>query len=401
MKSFWPTKKLKEILKSFDNGIWGPEDRRNGIRILRSTNFNNDGTINFNDVALRKVKNINLNEKKLQKGDILLERSGGGPTQPVGRVVYFDADGEYYFGNFITRFKAKDNVYSRFLFYALFYFHQKGITEALQTQTTNIRNLKFNEYLNLEIPLPPLEIQKRIVARIEELFEKIDKAKQLRAKAIEETEKIFQSALQEIFDKAEKKWGKRKLSTVCKVKNGFAFKSSDFSDQGIPLIRISNIQDGEIKIQNSVKLPIEFLKKYQNFRVKKGDILIAMSGATTGKIGFYNLKTPALLNQRVGKFEADLSKIEKKYLKLVVERISNEILNKALGSAQPNISASQIENFEITLPPLSEQKKIVAYLDDLKEKIEKLKQLQQKQLEELNELKNSILEKAFKGELIK
>jgi type I restriction enzyme S subunit len=195
----WGIKKLREVLELFDNGIWGPEDKINGIRILRSTNFKNDGTINFREVALRKVTNISLKEKRLRRGDILLERSGGGPTQPVGRVVYFDAGGEYYFGNFITRLRPKTNVYSRFLFYVLFNFHQRGITETLQKQTTNIRNLKFNEYLNLEIPLPPLSEQKKIVAYLDDLREKIEKLKQLQQEQLEELNELKKSILEKAF----------------------------------------------------------------------------------------------------------------------------------------------------------------------------------------------------------
>ena len=99
--------------------------------------------------------------------------------------------------------------------------------------------------------------------------------------------------------------------------------------------------------------------------IQKGDILIAMSGATTGKTGIYNLEQDALLNQRVGKFEPNLQHIDRAYLKHFVRKITNEVFSKAYGMAQPNISGTMIESVEIPVPPLSEQKKIVAKLEKL------------------------------------
>lgn len=163
-----------------------------------------------------------------------------------------------------------------------------------------------------------------------------------------------------------KTWSIKKLGEICKIKNGFAFKSSNFVNEGIPLIRISNIKfSGEIDLSKSAKLPDNYKKEYSSFLVKKGDILIAMSGATTGKTGLYNLSNQALLNQRVGKFEPDLDLIDSCYLNYLSRHISNDVLNRAKGMAQPNISSKTIESIEIPLPPLSEQKRIV-------EKIEKL-----------------------------
>lgn len=191
-------------------------------------------------------------------------------------------------------------------------------------------------------------------------------------------------------------WPTKKLGEVCEIKNGFAFKSSDFTNEGIPLIRISNVKfSGEIDLSESAKLPDSYKKKYSSFLVKKGDILIAMSGATTGKTGLYNLSNQALLNQRVGKFEPDLDLIDSRYLNYLSKHISNDVLNRAKGMAQPNISSKTIESIKIPLPPLSEQKRIVEKIEKLFAKIDEAERLRSEALSASAVLLSSAIHQVF------
>lgn len=191
-------------------------------------------------------------------------------------------------------------------------------------------------------------------------------------------------------------WPTKKLGEICKIKNGYAFKSSGFINEGIPLIRISNIKfSGEIDLTNSVKLPLNYKSKYASFLIKKGDILIAMSGATTGKTGLYSLDHEALLNQRVGKFELDSKSVNTNYLNYLVTYISSEVLNKAKGMAQPNISSKTIESIRISLPPLSEQKRIVEKIEKLFVKIDETKRLRSEALSASESILPSAMHQVF------
>ncbi|EOB5130020.1 hypothetical protein A0M84_06220 [Campylobacter jejuni] len=195
-------------------------------------------------------------------------------------------------------------------------------------------------------------------------------------------------------------WEVKKLGDIVKLKNGFAFKSNLFCDIGIPIIRIKNIQNENIVLDDLVFCnPNDYKNNLDNYLIQKNDILIAMSGATTGKIGIYNLNDKAYLNQRIGLLRID-NNILRKYVFWFLYCNSEQNLTNALGAAQPNLSTEQIHNIQIPLPKdIKEQERIVGILDELSSHVKNLKQNYQAQIKDLQELKNSLLDKAFKGEL--
>ncbi len=158
-------------------------------------------------------------------------------------------------------------------------------------------------------------------------------------------------------------WQLKKLGTVCGFQNGFAFKSKLFRESGYPILRISNIQDEAIETRRVVYFQLEDYKEnLDKYRVVNGDLLIAMSGGTTGKIGFNTTDQWYYLNQRVGKFEPK-DFLSKQYLFYFLSTRVEENLRISAGSAQPNLSTEQIKGFEIPVPPLPEQQRIVTILD--------------------------------------
>ncbi|WP_458305830.1 restriction endonuclease subunit S [Campylobacter coli] len=195
-------------------------------------------------------------------------------------------------------------------------------------------------------------------------------------------------------------WEVKKLGDIVKLKNGFAFKSNLFCDIGIPIIRIKNIQNENIVLDDLVFCnPNDYKNNLDNYLIQKNDILIAMSGATTGKIGLYNLNNKAYLNQRVGLLRIN-NDILRKYIFWFLYCNSEQNLTNALGAAQPNLSTEQIHNIQIPLPKdTKEQERIVGILDELSSHVKNLKQNYQAQIKNLQELKNSLLDKAFKGNL--
>ena len=190
-------------------------------------------------------------------------------------------------------------------------------------------------------------------------------------------------------------WERKKLGDICGFQNGFAFKSKTFKNVGIPVVRITNIKDGVVDLSTSVYVdPNDYNKDFSAFMVNQGDILIAMSGATTGKIGIYNSPEPCLLNQRVGKFipKHDLNR---DFLFYFLSTKIEESLAISLGAAQPNLSTKQIKEFSIPIPPLSEQKAIVRILDQAFAAIAQAQANIQRNIEHAEELFQSKLEEVF------
>lgn len=154
------------------------------------------------------------------------------------------------------------------------------------------------------------------------------------------------------------------MGDVCKFRNGFSFKSGSFGDSGIPVVRIGDIVDGQIKADSLTNVSVEdYSDDFSSYYIEKGDIVIAMSGATTGKIGINNTGLRLLQNQRVGKFLPVNSRLNNKYLYYFLQTKTSFIYQLASGGAQPNLSSKKILSMLIPIPPLSEQQRIVDILD--------------------------------------
>ena len=196
-------------------------------------------------------------------------------------------------------------------------------------------------------------------------------------------------------------WQVKKLGDVCQFQNGFAFKSSLFSDTGVPILRISNIQDGVIDLKRIVYTdPASYSENLDKYLVRDGELLIAMSGATTGKIGINQTGLVFFLNQRVGKFIPS-EKLNQQYLYYYLFTKVEEHLEKSAGSAQPNLSTEQIKGLELPVPPIQEQKRIVAILDEVFADIEQARAKTEQNLKNARELFESYLQQVFSQRDIK
>jgi type I restriction enzyme, S subunit len=149
------------------NGLWtGKKAPFVTAGVIRNTNFTESGRIDYSDVAWLQVEEKQLAKRQLQSGDIIVERSGGGPKQPVGRVVYFAReDGPFSFSNFTSAIRVRDlDAFNpKFVFYRLLELYQSGRTEDIQRRTTGIRNLDFTAYMErASFPLLSLSEQGKI-----------------------------------------------------------------------------------------------------------------------------------------------------------------------------------------------------------------------------------------------
>ncbi len=189
-------------------------------------------------------------------------------------------------------------------------------------------------------------------------------------------------------DRIPEGWRECKLGEVAEIVPGFAFKSEHFGNEGIPVIKITDINPPYIDIYDSMKVDLAYYdsEKLEKYKILKDDFVIAMTGATIGKIGRLNENKAAIVNQRVAKI-VPKNNTDKKFVYYSIQGqdfqafIQNNIDS---NSAQENISGTSISRYSILLPPLPEQRAIASVLGSLDDKIDLLNR-ENKTLEQMAE----------------
>jgi len=247
-------------------------------------------------------------------------------------------------------------------------------------------------------PSLPQELseQKRIVAKIESLLERIEEARRLRAESVKEFEKLYRNVLAGVFSTEE--FETVSLGKVCETTSGGTPSRSraDYFDGKIPWLKSGELNDSLIT-GSEEHITEEALQNSSAKIFPKGTLLIALYGATVGKTGILGID--ASTNQAVCALFPKNNLLHRDYLHWFLKFKRNDFLKESFGGAQPNISQKLLRETKMPLPPLSIQRRIVAYLNSLQEKLEALKKLHAETEKEIEELIPSILNKAFKGEL--
>ncbi|CUP46990.1 restriction endonuclease subunit S [Bacteroides thetaiotaomicron] len=186
--------KLEDLVSDTFPGEWGSEPiSENAIKVIRTTNFTNEGYLDLTDVVTRDIEPKKVVRKKLKQGDTILERSGGTKDNPVGRVVFFDEIGDYLPNNFTQVLRPKESVNPVYLFYALYnsYNLHKAAMRAMASQTTGIQNLSMSDFMAKFIVLPSRNEQNKF----EQIYRQADKSKFELKQCIENIDKVIKSLI--------------------------------------------------------------------------------------------------------------------------------------------------------------------------------------------------------------
>lgn len=277
---------LRELLELHDTGVWGPEDETNGISVLRSTNFLPDGSIRFDNLSYRNVDPGKRESKRLLTNDIILEKSGGGPKQPVGRVCIFRGhDIAHTFGNFTARLRAKMSIVEpEYLFWYLRHLYLSGGTLRYQKHTSGIRNLETKRYLAHPINLPSLDEQRRIVG----ILNRAATIERLRAKAQERLREFVPALFVTMFGDARKiaiRFPCRPLKSTAEIASGATKGRKIDTPEAIevPYLRVANVQDGYLNLGEVKTITIRKNEK-EKYALAPGD-LIMTEGGDPDKLG--------------------------------------------------------------------------------------------------------------------
>ena len=381
MKQGWEIKKLSEICVSY-NGLWkGKNPPFTTIAVLRSTNFTKDCKIKLDDVAYIEVEEKSFAKRRLQKNDIVVERSGGGPNQPVGRVLLFDIEDENYsFCNFTSALRVLDTtiVSPIYLHRYLTYFYLSGQTINIQSNTIGLRNLDYTKYLDISIPVPPIAEQQRIVEILDREFEKIDALKANAERSLQQAKDLFQSALKQEL-KPKEGWVVSNLQALLKLTSG-------------DNLTAKSIINGEYPVYGGNGI----MGYHNQYNLDGQNIIVGRVGALCGNVRLVKGKiwytdNAFLVHDKDSVFHLP-------YLTYELQRA--DLRQYATQAAQPVVSNASMKDVVLSAPPTkSEQEQIVARLDKLKEHCQTLEENYKKTIALCDDMKQALLRQAFNGEL--
>ena len=416
-------KKLGEVCDSI-NGLWkGKKEPFIKVGVIRNTNFTKNCKLDLNPSKLEflDVEKKQYDKRKLQFGDLIVEKSGGSEKQPVGRVVLFEEkEGEYSFSNFtsVLRIKNDDEIECHFLHLQLYKLYLDGVTKQMQSATTGIHNLDFDQFKDLSIGIPPFSEQKRIVKFLDEEFSKIETLKTNAETNLKNAKELFGTTLEKELnplsrhsERSEESsaelpsgWELKALGDVCyRIKRGKAPKYVEQSDV-LVFAQKCNQPDGTMSLEKALCLDPSILGKYKvDDYVKEGDVLVNSTGnGTVGRVGFFNNKLlnnkkPVVPDTHITTIRG-LANTFPKYLYYFLKPKESYLSDKSLGTTNmKELHADVLEHLQIPLPPLSVQKEIVARLDKLSENVKRLEANYKQIIANCDELKKTTLKQTFKG----
>jgi len=263
---------------------------------------------------------------------------------------------------------------------------------------TNIMHLSNKKIKNIEIPIPSLEEQKQIVAKLDQCFEAIDKAKANAVKNLDNTKELFQSKLNDIFRQKGKDWAVKEVGDVCNLIGGGtpSKKNNKFYSGDILWATVRDMKS-DVITQTEFSITKEAVTKSSTNIIPRGNVIIA-TRVGLGKVCLINQDTA--INQDLrGVIPKEKSDLLVKFLFWWFKSISNLIINEGTGATVQGVKLPFIKSLKIPIPTKATQINIVALIDTLQKQTQSLESKYQQELNSLKELKKSILQKAFEGEL--
>ena len=281
----------------------------------------------------------------------------------------------------------------------LFYFFKSISNFIIENGTgATVKGVKLAFVKNLTIPLPPLKEQKRIVAKLDTLFEKIDKAITLHQKNMDEADVFMGSVLNEVFGELEERHERQELKDIVRIIGGGTPSKKEPSYWKDGNIKWATVGDMNVETIANTELSItkKGLENSSSNIIPKDGIVIA-TRVGLGKVCY--LKSDTAINQDLKGILPLDDRLSIRYLFNYFKNISQYIISNGTGATVKGIKLEFVKSLNIPLPPLQIQQKTVKYLDQISEKTEILKRVQSDEMENLKALKASILDRAFRGEL--
>ncbi len=381
-----------------------------GFKVYEQSNAIYDdferGNYFISEEKFNELKGFHVNE-----GDLIVSCSG-----TIGKIAVVPKNAKKGLINqALLRIRLdEDNVSKK---YFIYYFRSQMFQQRIliQSQGTAMMNLVgMKDFKEVEIPIPPLETQHAIVSKIEELFSELDQGIADLKTAHEQLKVYRQSVLKHAFEgkltnknvkegELPEGWELLKIKDVSKVINGDRSKNypsrSHYVKDGIPFISAGTIDDNKINNTDINYITESKFDSLRSGKLEKRDLIYCLRGSL-GKCAIYPFSKGAISSSLCIVRASELIEHEYLFYYLLSPFANNEILKYDNGTAQPNLSAKDFSNFEIPYTSKQEQHLIVQEIESRLSVADKMEESIQESLQKAEALRQSILKKAFSGELV-
>lgn len=378
MKTNWQTKRLGEVCEILDSKRRpvAQNDRTNG----EYPYYGATGIVDY-------VDNYIFDEKLVLIGE-------DGAKWESGENTSFIVEGKYWVNNHAHVIRPnRDVILDDWIVYFI-------NTSDLSKYITGVTVPKLNQakMRDIEIPLPPLAEQKRIVKKLDLVFEQIERAKVHTERNLKNAKELFESYLQGVFANPGEGWEEGTLDDLCAFEYGYTEKAR--SEGAYRFVRITDTDENGLLTKEN-KMYVAIFDEAEKYLLEKGDLLMARTGASAGNVMYFDGDEPSVFASYLIRMKFKKEILSKLYWYFSKSKLYwDQVRQLSAGSAQPQFNGGAVKQIFFSYPmSLAEQKSIVKKLDALYEQTKKLEVLYQQKLADLDELKKSILQKAFKGEL--
>ena len=412
----WQIRRFKDIITSSRSGIWGDEEKgdANDIVCYRVADFDYSNLcLKFDNITYRNVLPEQANEKLLSEGDLLLEKSGGGEKMPVGRVVLVNSPLRAVCSNFIQALSVNKKQSARFVLYLFHSIYSNRINTLFFNQTTGIQNLKTAHYLAQEIFLPPYSEQEAIAAYLDKECEKIGRKIELLERKADAYSRLRRSLINRAVTRGldpnvslkpsgnnwigdiPQHWGYERVEKY--------FHNNTSYNKDFQYKHAFKFFKGTIIHKDETFEEDEYQDTYEKYTiVEPNDIIINglnlnydLKSMRVGKVTENGIITSAYIVLR------PYNNVCSDFFNYLFKAFDYRKFFHGMGKGiRLTLSFNELRYFEIPIPPIDEQKKIAAYLDEKCAKIDAILEKINTEVERLKELKRSLINEVVTGQRV-
>lgn len=405
----WPHVRLGDVLDTSIGGVWGkpPGEGDVEVRVWRVTELKTGGRLDSATAASRSVSVKQFESRALQAGDLLLEKSGGGPATPVGRVGLVTAVPEPAIcSNFMQLLRpCTAKVEPRYLHLYLNHFHAGGGTLSFQTSSTNIRNIKASDYVSITFPLPPLDEQRRIVDLLEDHFSRLDAAENYLTSGLRRAKVWHQQLLTNTFWSAD--YPRARVGELLRepMRNGRSDRAATGGEAGTRSLTLTAVTKNAFTDANT-KVTSTAPERARDLWLEPGDVFVQRSNTPelVGSTARYDgPREWAIFPDLLIRLRADEDRIDSRFLAAALQsRPGHDQLRrkaKGLAGSMPKIDQSAIAGTTIPLPPVDVQQEMLAVIEDAAGALKLVRAAMAAAQSRSRALRRALLEAAFAGRM--